>query len=826
MTIEGYDHKRIEAKWQGRWQAGRAGEVDLNDERDAYYMLVMFPYPSGDRLHVGHGRNYIIGDALYRYFRMCGKRPLNPIGWDSFGLPAENAAIARGVHPQDWTNGNIAAMKEQFAKWGILYDWSRELSACTPLYYRWNQWIFLRMLEKGLAYKKEAPVNWCPKCQTVLANEQVVEGKCERCGTEVVQKTLSQWFLRITDYAEDLLTSLDDLTGWPERVKTMQKNWIGRSEGADLDFALPEHDETLTVFTTRPDTVHGATFMVLAPEHPLVPRLIESNPNRESIESWIEQVRNTPRIQREAEERRKEGRDTGSFALNPATGERIPIWLADYVLPDYGTGSIMAVPAHDSRDLEFARQEGLSVRLVYHPEDDELDADSITEPVLHQGVIRNAPPFDGEKDAPETVARFIDWIEQQGWGRRRVTYRLRDWLISRQRYWGTPIPVVYCDGCGIVPVSEAELPVELPYDIEFSVREGNPLARHEAFTRATCAQCGGEARRETDTMDTFVDSSWYFLRYLSAKDDEKIFDSDLAKVWCPVEQYIGGIEHAILHLLYARFVTRVLRDFGLIEFKEPFLNLFNQGMITRFSEESGRIEKMSKSRGNTVSPDGLIEDMGADTERVYTLFLGPPEEEVEWNDEAVSGAYRFLNRIWRAAQKLEEAPATGPRDEDLERLRNVAIERVSRDMERFKFNTVVAALMELMNGLAKALDEKTASRGVCEQAFDTLMQLLHPLAPHITEELWEARGHSETLMDSSWPSYDESKLQTSQVTIVVQIDGKLRDRVEVAAELAESEILETVMASAKVEQHLAGREIAKKIVVPGRLVNLVTRPSA
>ncbi len=826
MSSDSYDHKRIESKWQARWKSRRAGEVDLRNSRDAYYMLVMFPYPSGDRLHVGHGRNYIMGDALYRYLRMRGRRPLNPMGWDSFGLPAENAAIERQVHPYDWTLGNIAAMKEQFLRWGILYDWSRELSSCTPEYYRWNQWLFVKMLEKGLAYKREAPVNWCPSCQTVLANEQVVEGRCERCRTEVVQKTLSQWFLRITDFAERLLDNLDGLDGWPERVKVMQRNWIGRSEGAELDFELPDHGETLTVFTTRPDTVHGATFMVLAPEHPLVPRLIADSPDRSEIEGWVEKVRNTPRIQRETEERDKEGRDTGAFAVNPATGDRIPIWLADYVLPDYGTGSIMAVPAHDGRDLEFARQRGLAVRLVYHPEDEAVDATTMTEPVLHRGVIRNAPPFDGQHDGPDTVARFIDWIEEQGWGRRKVTYRLRDWLISRQRYWGTPIPVVYCDGCGIVPVPESELPVTLPYDVEFTGRRGNPLERHEGFLAAVCSKCGGPARRETDTMDTFVDSSWYFLRYLSARDDERIFDSKLAAEWCPVDQYIGGIEHAILHLLYARFVTLVLREFGLIEFEEPFTNLFNQGMITRFSEESGRIEKMSKSRGNTISPDRLIDEMGADTERVYTLFLGPPDEEVEWNQEAVSGAYRFLNRVWRAAEKLAEAPPTGPADDELERLRHVAIERVTRDMEKFKFNTVVAALMELMNALGKALEERTASRLTCEQTFDTLLMLLHPFAPHLTEELWEARGHPENLLESQWPSYDEAKLQASRVTIVVQIDGKLRDRLDVAVEAAESEVVDAVMASPKVEQHLEGREVAKTILVPGRLINLVTRPSA
>jgi leucyl-tRNA synthetase len=821
-----YDHKRIEAKWQSRWEKQRAAETDVRNHRDKYYMLMMFPYPSGDRLHVGHGRNYILGDALYRYLRLRGKRPLNPMGWDSFGLPAENAAIARGVHPRDWTLDNIRVMKEQFKKWGILYDWSKEVTSCKPDYYRWNQWLFLRMLEKGLAYKKKAPVNWCPSCQTVLANEQVADGSCERCRSEVVQKDLEQWFFRITEYAERLLAGLDELDGWPDRVRSMQRNWIGRSEGADLEFEIPDVGEKLTVFTTRPDTIHGATFMVLAPEHPLVPRLIEGNPRRAEIEEWIERVRNTPRIVREDEGAQKEGQDTGASAINPATGEKIPIWLANYVLVDYGTGAIMAVPAHDARDLEFARQYDLEVRLVYHPTDREVASATMTEPVLNEGVVRNAPPFDGLEDGPETVRRFISWAEEQSWGSARVTYRLRDWLISRQRYWGTPIPVVYCESCGVVPVPEDELPVELPYEIELTGTEGNPLARSENFVMADCPECGGSARRETDTMDTFVDSSWYFLRYLSARDEKQIFDGELAREWMPVDQYIGGIEHAILHLLYARFVTRVLHDFGLVGVEEPFRNLFNQGMITHYSKASGRVEKMSKSRGNTVSPDQLIERMGADTERVYTLFLGPPEDEVEWNDEAVSGAYRFLSRCWRLAERLADAPPQGTADEILERARHHAVKRVSEDLDRFKFNTAVAALMELVNALSRCIEEQSASRVVCEEAFDTLLKLLHPMAPHLTEELWERRGHLDSLLNEDWPEYDESKLELDTVTLVVQIDGKLRDRLTVASDASEDAIRREVMSREKVEQHLAGREMVKFIHVPGRLVNLVTRSAS
>ncbi|HEX5717385.1 MAG TPA: leucine--tRNA ligase [Thermoanaerobaculia bacterium] len=816
-----YDHKAVEAKWQDRWEKQRTAEVDLRQARQKYYMLMMFPYPSGDRLHVGHGRNYILGDALYRYLRMNGKRAFNPMGWDAFGLPAENAAIQRGVHPKDWTFGNIKVMKEQFKRWGILYDWSKELASCTPEYYRWNQWLFLRMLEKGLAYKKKAPVNWCPGCQTVLANEQVVEGACERCGTPVVQRDLEQWFFRITDFAERLLAGLDGLEGWPEKVKVMQRNWIGRSEGAEIDFPVQGFKKKITVFTTRPDTIHGATFLVLAPEHPLVPKLIEKHPDRPELEEWIESIRNTPRIQREGEGTPKEGRDTGRKAVNPATGEPVPIWIANYVLPDYGTGAVMGVPAHDARDFAFARQEGLAIRLVYVEEDAEL-----MEANPHRGVIRNAAPFDGLESSSETVRKFVEWIGEKGFGRSKVTYRLRDWLISRQRYWGTPIPVVYCEKCGVVPVPDDQLPVELPYDVELTGREGNPLARHKGFVETACPKCRKPARRETDTMDTFVDSSWYYLRFLSARDLNRIFDPELAKKWAPVDQYIGGIEHAILHLLYARFICRVLHDMGLVSFEEPFKDLFNQGMITRLSEKSGRIEKMSKSRGNTVSPDELIEEMGADTERVYTLFLGPPEKEAEWNDEAVAGAWRFLLRVWRIAEKIPDAPPIGPSDAELERERHATIQRVTHSFERFSFNTAVAALMELSNSLARALDDLTATRLQCERTYETLLQLLHPMAPHMTEELWERMNHVEGLLDTSWPEYDEAKLRRARIEFVVQVDGKLRDRVEVDAGAGDREVREAALASSKVREHLAGRELAKAVVVPGRLINLVTRRSA
>jgi leucyl-tRNA synthetase len=818
-----YDHKSIEAKWQDRWETEQVARVDLDESGDKLYMLMMFPYPSGDRLHVGHGRNYILGDAVYRYWRMTGRQAFNPMGWDAFGLPAENAAIARGIHPRDSTLDNIGRMKVQFKRWGILYDWSRELASCQPDYYRWNQWLFLRMLEEGIAYKKKAPVNWCPSCQTVLANEQVVDGACERCGSEVRQRDLEQWFYRITDFAERLLDGLDKLDGWPDRVKTMQRNWIGRSTGAEIDFNVEGRDESLTVFTTRPDTIHGATFMVLAPEHPMVADLISEHPQREEIELWIQRVRNMPRIELEEEGLKKEGWDTGGRAINPATGEPMPIWIANYVLMGYGTGAIMAVPAHDTRDLDFARQEELAVRMVYHLGDEPNDPDTLDEALIGGGQILDIAGFEGSPNAPETVEKFIAWIEEQGWGRSTVTYRLRDWLISRQRYWGTPIPVVYCDGCGIVPVPVEDLPVELPYEADFTGKEGNPLSRSSDFVETTCPKCNAPARRETDTMDTFVDSSWYYLRFLSQGDSSQMFDSERANRWAPVDQYIGGIEHAILHLLYARFICRVLHDFDMVDFEEPFTRLFNQGMITCFSEETGRIEKMSKSRGNTVSPDELIDAMGADTERVYTLFLGPPDEEVEWNDEAVNGAYRFLSRIWRLLDRFEGVAESADGDADLERERHRTIKRVSEDMGRFKFNTAVAAQMELLNAISKAIEEGTASRECCERAFDSLLQLLHPAAPHLSEELWEMRGHTTRLLDTPWPTYDEAQLVEERVTVVVQVDGKLRDRIEVDAGISNEDLEATVMAGEKVAQHLEGRTLVRAIVVPGRLVNLVTR---
>ena len=657
-----YDPVALDAKWQRRWEEERVAYVDTSDGRDKFYMLNMFPYPSGSRLHVGHGRNYILGDALYRRERMAGRRTLNPMGWDAFGLPAENAAIASGVHPREYTLGNIARMKEQLKSLGLLYDWSKELASCDPAYYRWNQWLFLRMWERGLAYRKTAPVNWCPGCRTVLANEQVIDGRCDRSDDLVEIRDLTQWFLRITEYAERLLASLDGLD-WPERVKTMQRNWIGRSEGAEIFFRVEALVDPIPVFTTRPDTLYGATFLALAPEHPAAAVLAERSPRPADLQRFIERIRRESRLEREAEGAEKEGMDTGATALNPATGEPIPVWLANFVLPEYGTGAIMGVPAHDQRDFEFARKYGLGIRPVYRLETGDVDPATMTEAIPHGGVLVHSGEWDGTPNGPEAIRKAIAWIEEKGVGRGRVGYRLRDWLISRQRYWGTPIPAVHCPTCGVVPVRDEDLPVLLPEDVAFRGAEGNPLEQSDAFVKTTCPKCGGPARRETDTMDTFVDSSWYYLRFLNPADTARMIDSQRAAAWMPVDQYVGGIEHAILHLLYARFICRVLKELGLVELEEPFARLFNQGMITKLNPSSGKIEKMSKSRGNTVSPDELIARFGADTVRVYTLFIGPPEKESEWSEEGVAGGWRFLQRVHELcgrAAAMDSKGAAGP----------------------------------------------------------------------------------------------------------------------------------------------------------------------
>ncbi len=860
-----YTPKDIEEKWQQRWAEARVAEVDVAAPGQKFYMLNMFPYPSGD-LHVGHGRNYILGDALYRFFRMRGRMALNPMGWDAFGLPAENAAIKNRIHPREWTLSNIARMKRGFYRWGILYDWSKELASCEPEYYRWNQWLFLQLYKRGLAYRGTAPVNWCPPNQTGVDNRQVIDGRCERCNSVVIQRELAQWFLKITDYADRLDDGLDKLTAWPEKVKVMQRNWIGRSIGADVQFHVPALNKPLTIFTTRPDTIFGATFMVLAPEHPDVAALIADHPQRATVEEWIASVRNQSNLERQ--EAGKEGRDTGKTAVNPFTNEEIPIWLGNFVLMQYGTGAIMAVPGHDQRDFEFARQYGLPIRLVVRPRDAQPPRpDDLTEAyvVKDESAIAHDSGLITGMPAPRAIDAIIDEIESRDIGRKMVRYRLRDWLISRQRYWGTPIPMLYCDGCGLVPVPEDELPVELPLDVPFTGREGNPLAKVESFVNATCPKCGGKARRETDTMDTFVDSAWYFLRFITPRDGTKIFDSALANRWLPVDQYIGGIEHAILHLLYARFVTYALHDMGLVAFEEPFSRLFNQGMIVKegYRTAAGQwiplddvetgeagaarkstgetltpeIAKMSKSQFNVVSPEALIARFGADTERVYTLFIAPPDKEAEWSDDGVIGAYRFLGRVWTMGEAIlatasrggeEKVPGAGsqvpgPSSDNVVRKTHQTIAAVTSRMERFELNTAVSGMMELSNAMGDYLGAGGSDAAVLRESFEALLRLLHPFAPHMTEELWEMFGHRGFLLEAAWPEADAAKMVEDSVTIVVQVNGKLRGQIEVANPPQEAAVWAAVEANEKVQSWLRGKQIVKKVYVPGKLVNVVVK---
>jgi leucyl-tRNA synthetase len=821
---EKFDHRAIDAKWQGRWEESRVAYVDTAAPGDKFYMLNMFPYPSGSRLHVGHGRNYILGDALYRRERMAGRTAFNPMGWDAFGLPAENAAIASGVHPREYTLGNIARMKEQLRSLGLLYDWSKELASCDPRYYRWNQWLFLRMWERGLAYRKTAPVNWCPGCRTVLANEQVIEGRCERSDDLVEIRDLTQWFFRITAYAERLLAGLDDLD-WPDRVKTMQRNWIGRSEGAEILFPVEGLSEPLAVFTTRPDTLFGATFLALAPEHPAAAALAEKSPKKAELTAFIERVRRESRLQREAEGGEKEGLDTGFRSVNPATGEKIPVWLANFVLPEYGTGAIMGVPAHDQRDFEFARRFDLEIRPVYRTDEGELDPAGMTQAVPDAGYLYRSGEWDGTRNGPEAVCRAIAWVEAKGVGKGTVGYRLRDWLISRQRYWGTPIPAIHCERCGVVPVPDKDLPVLLPEDVLFRGAEGNPLEKSEAFVAVDCPACGKPARRETDTMDTFVDSSWYYLRFLNPDDATRMIDPARAAHWMPVDQYVGGIEHAILHLLYARFVCRVLKDMRLVGIEEPFARLFNQGMITKSNPATGKIEKMSKSRGNTVSPDELIERFGADTVRLYTLFIGPPEKESEWSEEGVVGAYRFVNRVHELCTRVEALPRgeAGPPDTPLARLEHRTIQRVTADAARFHFHTAVAALMEFQRGIAEAMDagEETAAR--LRDAAKTLLKLLHPIAPHLTDDWWERLGEKGMLLETAWPVFDPGLATTPRVTLVVQVNGKVRGRLDVERGASEPEVLTLAREDDRIRPWVEGKELDRAVFVPDRLLNLVVR---
>jgi leucyl-tRNA synthetase len=803
----GYVPQEIEPKWQRVWrERGVLTASDVSD-RPTYYNLVMYPYPSGD-LHMGHMRNYVIGDLFSRFKRMRGFEVLNPFGWDAFGLPAENAAMKAGVHPRDWTLKNIARAKEQLAMMGILYDWSREVTTCNPDYYHWTQWLFLLFHERGLAYRAKAPVNWCPVDQTVLANEQVVNGACWRHPDVPVEKRdLEQWFLRITEYADPLLEDLSLLDAWPEKVRTMQANWIGRSRGVEVDFPVEGEDQPMRIYTTRPDTLFGATFMVLAPEHALVDRVTTPEHRRE-VRAYVEQARRETEIERLSTEREKTGVFTGAYAVNPLNGERIPIWVADYVLMGYGTGAIMAVPAHDERDFAFARRFGLPVReVIAAPEGPQGD---LAEAYVGPGVMVNSGEFDG-LDWKAGFERIADLVERRGIGRRATRYRLRDWLISRQRYWGCPIPMIHCPTCGVVPVPRDQLPVELPERYE-------RLSDQPDWYRTTCPECGGVARRETDTMDTFIDSSWYFLRYTSARDQQEPFDPELANRWMPVDHYTGGIEHAILHLLYSRFFEKVLRDAGMVEADEPFMALFTQGMVTR----GGQV--MSKSLDNGVAPDDLVAREGADAGRIYEMFIGPPQDDSEWTDEAVAGPVRFLQRVWRLTLDPESFPPMG-RGADAAALRrkvHQTIRKVTEDYESFRFNTAVAALMELSNAMQDHLSAGGRRGAEWHEAVRSLILLLHPMAPHITEELWQRTGGPGLCADAAWPEYDAEAAREEEVVLVVQVDGRVRDRLTVPAGLDEAAATERALASEAVRRALGdGGRPHRVIHVPDKLINLV-----
>ena len=814
-----YEPGAIEPKWREQWQTDDLYVVPGQSERLKWYSLTMFPYPSGT-LHIGHWYAFTGPDVFARFQRMRGYNVMFPMGFDAFGLPAENAAIDRGIHPAAWTFDNIDQMREQFGQMGAMIDWTREVITCTPEYYHWNQWIFLKMLERGLAYRQAGAVWWCPKDQTVLANEQVLEGNiCERCGSEVIKRDLEQWYFRITHYVEELLEELDHLD-WPERVKTMQRNWIGRSEGARLTFAV-EGGEPLEVFTTRPDTVWGATFMVLAPEHPLVEK-ITTEDRRQAVEAYATAARNQSEIERMSTDaaKPKTGVFTGAYAVNPITDERIPIWIADYVLMGYGTGAIMAVPAHDERDFAFARAFDLPIRVVIQPEGEELDPATMTEAYHGSGVMVNSGEFDGTP-VPESLPKVIAWLEETGRGKAEVNYRLRDWLISRQRYWGTPFPIVYCDTCGMVPLSVDQLPVELPLDAEFTPTGQSPLVSHAGFLNTTCPRCGGPARRETDTMDTFVDSSWYWFRYTSPKDSNEPFDPTLAKEWTPVDLYCGGIEHAILHLLYARFFTKVLRDLGLTEHTEPFVRLRNQGMI--LAEEG---TKMSKSRGTQVSPDELVKQYGADSLRLHLMYLGPWDQGGPWNTRGITGMERFIRRVYGLVLETTEIEPGAPADSEtariLERLVHRTVQRVTNDLLEFHFNTMVAALIEFSNGLSDLKTPELLSTPEWRNALRTMVLLMAPSTPYVAEELWEQLGGSYSVHTQDWPIADPNLSESEIISIPIRIDGRVRDVIQIPANTPEAEIRPLVLKRSAVQSHLNTKVISRWRYVPRRIVVIAT----
>ena len=825
--MEKYSPQSIEKKWQSKWLAENVYKTEMDPEKPKYYSLEMFPYPSGN-LHMGHVRNYSIGDVLARYKTMEGFNVIHPMGFDAFGMPAENAAIKHGVKPSDWTYSNMDNMKRQQREMGLSYDWDRAVATCSPDYYRWTQWLFQLFYKRGLAYKKKAYVNWCDTCGTVLANEQVIEGKCWRCDSDVVKKDLSQWFLKITDYADVLLKDLDLLKGWPERVKIMQENWIGRSEGLEFNLDVPELGEKIAAYTTRPDTVYGITFLALAAEHPLIEKICQNNPKAEEIKAFCKKAQNQSEMERTSSESEKEGIFTGLYAINPFNGNKVEIWVTNYVLAEYGTGAVIGVPSEDQRDWMFATKYNLNIIITLQPKDRELKLEEMTEAYVDKaGVLVNSAEFSG-MDIKAAMKGIMDKAEAEGFGKRRVNYRLRDWLISRQRYWGAPIPVIYCPDCGEQLVPEDQLPVMLPEDVKFEQGAVSPLAQSESFVNCTCPKCGKPARRETDTMDTFICSSWYYLRYTDPHNDKLPFDKDKVNYWAPVDQYIGGIEHAILHLLYSRFFTKVLRDAGMVDFSEPFTNLLTQGMVLKDGS------KMSKSKGNVVSPEEIISQYGADTARLFILFAAPVDRDLDWSDEGVAGASRFLKRVWRIMEVFEDKIKSGQdeydvssltdEEKELRRVLHTTIRKVTEDIrDRFMFNTAISSIMELVNAFYVFQNSESINGNLVREVSIDLIKMLAPFAPHMTEELWSILIGEGSVHQQKWPECDEAATVKAEVQIVLQINGKVRDRIMIATGISREEMEVAAKANARVQELTAGKTIVKMICVPDKLVNIVVK---
>jgi leucyl-tRNA synthetase len=813
---ENYKPLTIEQEVQAAWDESGVFNVSESSTQDKYYCLSMFPYPSG-KLHMGHVRNYTIGDVISRFQRMLGKNVMQPMGWDAFGLPAENAAMQHGVHPADWTYSNIDYMRDQLKRLGFGYDWSRELATCNPHYYKWEQWFFLKLLEKGLVYKKTAPVNWCPNDMTVLANEQVIDGCCWRCDTQVERKEIAQWFLKITAYADELLASLETLEGWPEQVKTMQANWIGRSEGIEMDFAVPGSEQPLRIYTTRPDTLMGVTYLAVAAEHPVALKAAENNAE---IAAFIEACKTMETSEAAMETMEKRGIDSGVKAVHPITGEQVPVWIANFVLMGYGTGAVMSVPAHDQRDYEFAKKYGIAIKQVIFAKDGG-EADCTEQAYTAKGILKNSGQFDG-LTSEQAFGAIAETLEKDGKGLRKTNFRLRDWGVSRQRYWGAPIPVIYCDDCGTVPVPEKDLPVELPRDVVLDGSQ-SPLVAHPTFSHTTCPCCGKPARRETDTFDTFMESSWYFARF-AGNNPERMIDES-AKYWLPVDHYIGGIEHAILHLLYARFYNKLLRDEGLLVSDEPFKRLLTQGMVLKDGS------KMSKSKGNTVDPQGLIDQYGADTVRLFIMFAAPPEQSLEWSDSGVEGAFRFLKRLWKQAYTHCEAGGSSvPLDKQslnteqqaVRRQLHLTIQKATDDFgRRYTFNTVIAANMELINALAKFTDESDNGKAVRQEALEAIVLMLSPIVPHICHQLWLDLGHQEAVVGAAWPQVDESALEQDSLELVLQVNGKLRSKMSVSINASKEEIEAMALNDEHIKRFIEAQPVKKVIVVPKKLVNIV-----